>query len=202
MPLADMGRAFGPLRSRRANSLRDADGDTVTRLAWRSIAAAILVGGLGWAYVTRPPSSAAAPVAASTRVGAPAPEIALPMLSGESRTLADLRGQVVILNFWATWCGPCRAEMPALAEIQTQYASRGVIVIGVNQREDAGTIRRYLDSIGVDFPVALDPTGESNRQYRVLGLPTTYLIDRQGLIRDAVFGGPMARALIESKQDL
>ena len=89
--------------------------------------------------------------------------------------------------------------MPALAEIQTQYASRGVIVIGVNQREDAGSIRRYLDSIGVDFPIALDPTGESNRQYRVLGLPTTYLIDRQGVIRDAVFGGPMARALIESK---
>lgn len=171
----------------------------MTRGTWRAIAVAILIGGLVWAYVTRPQSGAAAPAATSTRIGAPAPEIALPMLSGEARTLSDLRGQVVILNFWATWCGPCRAEMPALAEIQTQYASRGVIVIGVNQREDAGSVRAYLDSIGVDFPIALDPTGESNRQYRVLGLPTTYLVDRQGVIRDAVFGGPMARALIESK---
>jgi DsbE subfamily thiol:disulfide oxidoreductase len=186
----------------RSNSLGSFDRraeDAMNRNAWRVLSALILAGGLGWAYATRPQSGAAAPAVASTRVGAPAPEIALPMLSGETRTLADLRGQVVILNFWATWCGPCRAEMPALAEIQTQYASRGVIVIGVNQREDAGSIRRYLDSIGVDFPIALDPTGESNRQYRVLGLPTTYLIDRQGLIRDAVFGGPMARALIESK---
>ncbi len=171
----------------------------MTRNTWRGLAALILIGGLGWAYASRPQNADTAPAAASTRIGAPAPDIALPMLSGEARTLADLRGQVVILNFWATWCGPCRAEMPALAEIQTQYTSRGVIVIGVNQREDAGSIRRYLDSIGVDFPIALDPTGESNRQYRVLGLPTTYLIDRQGVIRDAVFGGPMARALIESK---
>ena len=138
------------------------------------------------------------PVAADD-AAAPAPDFTLPARGGNSVSLAALRGRVVMINFWATWCGPCRAEMPALAEIQTQYASRGVIVIGVNQREDAGSIRRYLDSIGVDFPIALDPTGESNRQYRVLGLPTTYLIDRQGLIRDAVFGGPMARALIESK---
>ncbi len=171
----------------------------MTRSAWRTLAALILVGGLGWAYVSRPQSDTAAPAEASTRIGAPAPDIALPMLSGEARTLRDLRGQVVILNFWATWCGPCRAEMPALAEIQAQYASRGVIVVGVNQREDTGSIRRYLDSIGVDFPIALDPTGESNRLYRVFGLPTTYLVDRQGVIRDAVFGGPMARALIESK---
>ncbi|MEO6062445.1 MAG: TlpA disulfide reductase family protein [Thermoflexales bacterium] len=171
----------------------------MSRSAWRGLAVLILVAGVGWAYATRPQSGATAPASASTRVGAPAPEITLLMLSGETRTLTDLRGKVVVLNFWATWCGPCRAEMPALAEIQTQYASRGVIVIGVNQREDAGSIRRYLDSIGVDFQIALDPMGESNRQYRVLGLPTTYLIDRQGVIRDAIFGGPMSRALIESK---
>ena len=171
----------------------------MSRRTWRGLAVLILVAGVGWAYATRPLGSAPGPAAASTRIGALAPEIALPMLSGETRTLTDLRGQVVILNFWATWCGPCRAEMPALAEIQTQYASRGVIVIGVNQREDAASVRRYLDSIGVDFQIALDPMGESNRQYRVLGLPSTYLIDRQGVIRDAIFGGPMARALIESK---
>ncbi len=171
----------------------------MTRSAWRALSALILVAGLGWAYATRPPGGAPAPATASTRVGAPAPDIPLPMLDGEKRTLADLRGRVVVLNFWASWCGPCRAEMPALNEIQAAFASRGLTVIGVNQGEDAATARRYLVSIGVDFPIALDQSGVSNRLYRVVGLPTTYLIDRQGIIRDAIFGGPMARALIESK---
>ena len=158
----------------------------------------VAVTGLFWTWVSRPPVMAAQS-AASARIGAPAPDFALQKLDGKSISLKDLRGKVVVLNFWATWCPPCRAEMVALNQVQQDLADRDLVVLGINQLEDPQTVQHFMQTQGLSFPVALDSLGAASQAYRVSALPTTYFIDRNGVIRDVVFGGPMAQALIESK---
>lgn len=102
-----------------------------------------------------------------------------------------------MVNFWATWCPPCRVEMPALQQAQLNMPD--VVVLGVNQQESADIVSRFMRDQGLDFLIALDVAGEVSRIYRVRALPTTYFIDGSGVIRDIVYGGPLTRALIESK---
>ena len=111
----------------------------------------------------------------------PAPDFTLPTLSGAPIHLAELRGKVVLLNFWATWCVPCRTEMPTLEALYQRYKDRGLDVLAVNLdlRSTAG-VAAFLQEVGVTFRVGLDPSWSIARAYRVLGLPTTYLIDRAG----------------------
>ena len=111
----------------------------------------------------------------------PAPDFTLPSLSAKSVRLADLRGKVVVLNFWATWCLPCRAEMPALDALYQLYKDRGLDVVGVNlDRLSTTTVEDFLKEVKVTFRVVLDPSWSTAQAYRVVGLPTTYLIDRAG----------------------
>jgi thiol-disulfide isomerase/thioredoxin len=118
----------------------------------------------------------------------PAPDFTLPTLSGEAIRLADLRGKVILLNFWATWCGPCRAEMPVIEALYQRYKDRGLEVVAVNLDilSTAG-VAAFVQEVGVTFRVGLDPSWSIARAYRVLGLPTTYLIDRAGhaVVREA-----------------
>jgi thiol-disulfide isomerase/thioredoxin len=105
----------------------------------------------------------------------------LPTLSGAPIRLSDLRGKVVLLNFWVTWCGSCRAEMPTLDALYQQYKDRGLEVLAVNL--DATTtskVQAFVGELGVTFRIGLDPSSSIARTYRVAGLPTTYLIDRAG----------------------
>src|SRR3954462_4927109 len=99
-------------------------------------------------------------------------------LHGNKAQLKDLRGKVVALNFWATWCVPCRSEMPALEQAQQQYRDRGFVVLGVDFQEGDDEVVGFLHELGVTFPSAVDKTGEVARQWRATGLPTTFLIDR------------------------
>jgi len=108
----------------------------------------------------------------------PAFESATP--TARSYQLADLRGKVVIINFWASWCAECRPEMPALQQLHRDYSTRGLIVIGINAREDKATIRRYAKKLGLTFPLLLDPDGKINATYGVVGLPATFIIGRDG----------------------
>lgn len=164
------------------------------------IAAALsFILGLGWAWLSRPSGSDAAAAQPAPRVGAPAPDFTLATADGGSVSLAELRGKVVVLNFWATWCPPCRVEMPALDQLQRDLGGQGVVVLAVNQLEDAPKVAGFMRDNGLAMSAALDLTGEVNRAYGVRGLPTTYFVDREGVIRDAVFGGPMVRPLVESK---
>lgn len=113
-------------------------------------------------------------------VGAQAPDFTLPGLDGEPVRLSELRGQRVLLNFWATWCGPCRQEMPA---IQARYNHGDFAVLAVDFGETQAQVQGFIDEIGVDLPIVLDADGSVQELYRVRGYPTTFFIDAQGVIR-------------------
>ena len=110
-------------------------------------------------------------------------------------TLSDLAGQPVVLNFWASWCGPCRAEMPELQRLHDRLGEAGVTVLGVNQGESPETAAAFLQTLGLSFPAALDQRTGVSQQYLVNSLPTTFFIDRAGVIR-ATFIGPMSDDVI------
>ncbi len=129
--------------------------------------------------------------------GATAPDITLQNLDGESVSLSDYRGQPVVLNFWATWCGPCRAEMPHLQDVYEAHRDAGLVVLGVNVRETREEAVGFLRELGVDFPVLLDPDLAAVERYSVTSLPITFFIDRDGTIRTLVVGGMTRRVLDE-----
>ena len=111
----------------------------------------------------------------------PAPDFTVPTLSGASIRLSDLRGKVVLLNFWVTWCGSCRAEMPTIDALYRWYKNSGLEVLAVNLDAAATPkVQAFVDGLGVTFRVGLDASSSIGRIYRVAGLPTTYLIDRAG----------------------
>ena len=126
-----------------------------------------------------------APAAA---VGRAAPAFRLRTLDGSLAELTDFRGRYVLLNFWASWCGPCRGETPALQALFEQTAPR-MVVVGVNQQESAGDARAFAESFGVTYPIALDADGRVSSAYRVsTGLPVSFLIDPEGVIRQVRLG--------------
>jgi cytochrome c biogenesis protein CcmG/thiol:disulfide interchange protein DsbE len=125
----------------------------------------------------------------------PAPDFALSDLDGATVQLSALRGQVVLINVWATWCPPCRAEMPMIEAAYTQYRDQGFTVLAVNQREDARTVAAYMGESRLSFPALLDRDGAVSTAYRANVLPSSFFIDRAGVVR-AVYRGPMSRGVI------
>jgi cytochrome c biogenesis protein CcmG/thiol:disulfide interchange protein DsbE len=163
---------------------------------------AVLFGvfGLLWTWVSRPDAGATLPVVqASTRIGGTAPQMTLAIPGNGVISLDSLKGKVVVINFWASWCPPCRAEMAALDQVNTDYSSRDVVVLGVNQMESEEVATTFMREQHLGFALALDTDGRATQQYRVSALPTTYFVDKSGVIRDIVYGGPMTRPLIASK---
>ncbi len=132
--------------------------------------------------------------------GFPAPELQLVTLEGQPVRLSDLRGTPVILNFWTSWCPPCRLEMPALERVSKAYQGR-VHIIGVNVTvlDDLAKARAFLQELGITFPIWLDETGAAMETYQVNALPTTFFIDARGMICEVVVGGPMAEALLRTR---
>ncbi|HLF28938.1 MAG TPA: redoxin domain-containing protein [Anaerolineae bacterium] len=169
----------------------------MTRLQWTLVIILSTVVGGGWTWLSRAPDGlddVASPVA-----GRPAPDFTLQTTDGQRITLGDLRGQVVILNFWATWCPPCRTEMPALQEVYDARRAEGLLVLAVDQAEAPDVVRSFGAELQLTFPLVPDPDYVVSEQYRISLLPSTFFIGRDGVIREVVFGGPMNRALLESK---
>ena len=125
---------------------------------------------------------------ASPLVGKPAPDFTLQDLDGNNVTLSELKGNVILLDFWATWCGPCVVAMPHIDKLHQDYKDRGVKVYAVNQREAREKIEPFLKSKQLSLPVLLDSNGDVGKAYGVRGIPTTVLIDKEGVIKKVMVG--------------
>ena len=159
---------------------------------------------LGWLCI----SVANAAHAADFKIDRPktrqfAPAFSLPDRSGKGVSLGHYSGKVVLVNFWATWCQPCREELPALQAIWQQYRHQGLVVLGIAaDKEDQRIVSDYANRIGIDFPILFDPKGTVRNQYEVIGLPMSYLVGRDGKFSGRVIGfrdweSEGARTLIE-----
>jgi len=118
--------------------------------------------------------------AASEKLSGKAPNFTLKSRSGKNIKLSELRGQVVMLNFWASWCGPCRKEMPILEKIHKKYKRLGFTLLGVNVEENSMDAKNYLKDVKVTFPILFDTRQKTSKLYNVSAMPTTIIIDRNG----------------------
>ena len=126
---------------------------------------------------------AASSLASSGMEGHAAPDFALKSSTGENLRLSEFRGDVVMINFWATWCGPCRQEMPLLDELYTRYERVGFNLLGVNIDDDSSRAMDMIDELGVNFPVLFDARKEVSKLYKVEAMPVTVIVDREGTVR-------------------
>lgn len=126
-----------------------------------------------------------APFAASAAdaTGKPAPDFTLKSTSGKNVRLAEQRGDVVMINFWATWCGPCRQEMPLLEKLNQKYKDLGFVLLGINVESDTTQMAKYLKDVPVTFPILSDGANSVAKLYGVDGMPSTVIIDRNGVVR-------------------
>ena len=120
---------------------------------------------------------------ASENIQGPAPDFALKSNTGKNLRLSEYRGQVVMINFWASWCGPCRQEMPLLEDMYKRYQSLGFTILGVNVEEDSSKAKRLLKEIPVSFPILFDNRNQVSKMYNVVAMPSTVLVDRDGNMR-------------------
>jgi peroxiredoxin len=128
-----------------------------------------------------------------------APDFKLKSLDGQTITLSALRGRAVLLNFWATWCGPCRFEMPFLQELykDSKWQARGLLILAVNLQESDTVVRKFLAENALSFAVLLDTGGEAARLYNVASIPTTYIIGKDGIIKNSRIGAFTNKTQIE-----
>ena len=129
-------------------------------------------------------------MAAPTGAGLPAPEFALQSLDGKTVHLSDYRGKAVVVNFWATWCQPCRVEMPWFVELQKQYGPEGLQILGISADEDisADEVGKFTKEMGINYPVLLGKENVAQAYGGIQFLPVTVYVDRDGKIVDKVFG--------------
>lgn len=174
-----------------------------TRNQWNMLLVGVLFAGTIFIAATRvgPPQNtvAPAPATADSRPAPlpdrPAPNFTLLRLDGTAVTLSEIKGQVALINVWATWCPPCRAEMPTIETTYEQYRDQGFTVLAVNLQEDPRAVASFMREYKLTFPALLDLDGAVSRTYQVSSLPSSFFVDRKGIIR-AVYRGPMPRSVI------
>ena len=130
-----------------------------------------------------------------------APEISLSSLEGEIVNLSDFRGQVVLINIWASWCTPCKTEMPAIQNMYDKYRDDGFVILAVNatNSDNINNVTNFVENQNLTFPILLDTEGIVSQKYQVQALPSSFFITQDGIINEVVIGGPMAEALLESR---
>ncbi|HEY5648578.1 MAG TPA: TlpA disulfide reductase family protein [Nitrospiria bacterium] len=137
------------------------------------------------------------------KIGYFAPNFRLPALTGEEISLASLKGKVVFLNFWATWCGPCKAEMPSMEALYQDFKNKDFEILAVSSDIDGErSVRPFVESLELSYPILLDPDYRVDNKYLVRSVPTSFLIDKQGVITHRIIGSlnwntPESRALIK-----
>jgi thiol-disulfide isomerase/thioredoxin len=146
---------------------------------------------------TSPTTTSPTTTVEGSQAGNLAPDFALQDLEGQTVTLSDLRGSPVMLNFWATWCGPCRHEMPFIQQIYEEWLDKGLVLLTINLRETPAKVEEFMQSNGLSFPALLDRDGSVSLEYNVSGIPTTFFIDKDGIIQEKRIGSFSSAAEIE-----
>ena len=162
----------------------------------------ILSLGFAWILVSADPSGTSTNgKAPAPQQGFPAPTFELKTPQGETIRLSDLRGQAVLVNLWATWCPPCRAEMQTIEAVYNEYKDQGFTVLGVNMtyQDEPLKVSPFIKEQKLTFPILLDETGAMASAYQLKSLPSSFFIDRAGMINEVVIGGPMAEALLRAR---
>jgi len=128
------------------------------------------------------------------RPGFRAPGIQLTGFDGQTYRLGDLKGKVVLANFWASWCGPCRLELPTVERVYARYAGQGFVVLAINStyQDTLKDASAFVQSNRLTFPILMDTSGETSRRFQVRSLPTSFLIDRSGIVREVFIGGQVS----------
>jgi cytochrome c biogenesis protein CcmG/thiol:disulfide interchange protein DsbE len=170
---------------------------------WEVLMLFSLAAGILWTIASRVPSAVGLPLSSSPspREGFFAPDFTLDTLDGEKIMLSDLRGKIVVINLWATWCLPCRAETPALEKSYEQYKDAGVVILGVDltNQDSIPDVESFIQEFKLTYPILLDRDGSVGYMYQIEGVPSTFFINREGVIRTVVVGGPMSETFILSK---
>lgn len=124
----------------------------------------------------------------SPHVGFTAPGFSVTALEGAARDLADSRGKILLINFWATWCMPCLIEMPSMETLYARHGREDFEILAISGGERGNVVQTFVDDLKLSFPVALDPEFEVHEKYQVMTIPSTYLVDREGMITHRFFG--------------
>ncbi|MBF6600022.1 MAG: TlpA family protein disulfide reductase [Dehalococcoidia bacterium] len=213
-PAADRPPDLDPEVEERPQGRREWQGP-LRSLALPLLIVAVIVGGVyylqnrggaapaanpgGFGTVALPAALYPAGTSPSSEVGRVAPDFLLERADGGTLRLSDLRGRPVLVNFWATWCPPCRKEVPEIVKAYTANQAAGFVVVGVDLQENAGATNSFASEFGMKFPIVIDRTGEVGQTWRIggpiKGIPSSYFIDRQGVVR-ARFFGPMSAQTI------
>jgi peroxiredoxin len=176
-----------------------------TRWSWISFIGLVIALGSVWIvysqtlFDSQMPGSETTSLKPAPIAGHPAPDFALPALDGNIIRLSDFKGKPVLINFWATWCGPCRAEFPDFQKAAVDNAGT-LVIIGINNTstDQKDQVPAFVEEFGVTYPIVLDESGDTAKAYGILGLPTSIFIDRSGNVNE-IFTGPINKAYIEAK---
>lgn len=171
---------------------------------WTMLSILVLVFGAGWIVFSPSPAG----VSTGGRIPAPregflAPDFALQDSQGQTIRLSDLRGKPVLVNLWASWCPPCKEEMPAMQKTYDAYAQQGFAILAVNTtyQDEKNSALEFAASRGLTFPILFDLDGSVSRKYLVHSMPTSFFIDKDGVVKKVVIGGPMSEGLLRSEAE-
>ena len=162
----------------------------------------LLVAGASWVALSADKTGASTSGnIPAPQVGFAAPDFSLKTPTGESYTLSELRGQAVLVNLWATWCPPCRAEMPTIEAMYQEYKDQGFVVLAIDMtyQDDPFAVVPFVKEFELSFPILLEETGDVASAYQLRSLPSSFFINRDGIISEIVIGGPMSEALLRTR---
>jgi peroxiredoxin len=162
----------------------------------------VLIFAASWIWLTRVQAGGTSlSDTAAPRQGFLAPDFSIESSNGETISIGAQEGKVLLVNFWTSWCPPCRAEMPAIQRVYQEYQDDGLVVLAINatNQDNIADVISFIAENGLSFPILFDRDGEISRKYNLYSLPTSYFIDQDGIIRDVVIGGPMAEALLRTR---
>lgn len=173
--------------------------DQAFRPNWKIFSIFILLLGVGWIWLSKaPPGSMTGGDISAPRQGFKAPDFTLQTLDGQTITLSSLRGKSVLINLWASWCPPCKSEMPDFERVYNDYKNQGLVILAVNatNQDTLSNANEFVRQNQLTFPILLDSDGKVSQIYQLRSLPTSFFVDKNGVIRDVIVGGPMSEALL------